>query len=356
MTWHFLLTDLRAGGSERVSVTLARILRRRGMDVRFVCLGGGEGEIREWVTPEFELDVLGTRRTLTALPALMRLMRQRKGDAVMFSSREQVSLVALIAGRRLGIPVVVRLPNMPSNQLYRGFTGLKWRVIRWLNRRLLPHASLVIAQTDAMRSEAIDYYRLQPDRVATVFNPIDKATVVAAAEGRPSPFGSGGPQYVAVCNVSYAKGVDILLHAFRQVRSTLPSAHLTIVGRTGTDYAEALVASAGEGVTFTGFIANPYPYMRHCDVFVLPSRMEGFPNVVLEAMCFDKPVAATTCVPVIDKVVTPGTNGYTCPPGDAGALAGSMLAAARLTGIHNQYTLFDEEQLIHLLQPVTCAS
>ncbi len=356
MTWHFLLTDLRAGGSERVSVTLARILRRRGMDVRFVCLGGGEGEIKEWVTPEFELDVLGTSRTLTALPALVRLMRERKGDAVMFSSREQVSLVAIMAGRRLGIPVVVRLPNMPSNHLYSGFTGLKWRVIRWLNKRLLPKASLVIAQTDAMRSEAISHYHLQPERVVTVFNPIDKATVVAAAKGHPSPFGNGSPQFLAVCNVSYAKGVDILLQAFHTVRQTLPQAHLTIVGRTNTDYAKTLEASAGEGVTFTGFTANPYPYMQHCDVFVLSSRMEGFPNVVLEGMCFDKPVAATTCVPVIDDIIVPGGNGYTCPPGDANALADSMLAASKLTGIHNRYTLFDEERLMQLLQPVTCAS
>ena len=350
MTYYFLLTDLRAGGSERVSVSIARILKRHGRDVRFVCLGSGEGEIKEWITPEFQLDVLNTKRTLTAYPSLLRYMEKNRDGAVMFSSREQVSLLALSAGRKLGIPVIVRLPNMPSNQLYSGVTGMKWRVIHWLNKYMLRQARLVIAQTDAMRQEAIDFYHLSEEKVVTVNNPLDKVHVLTSAEGSPNPFAPGGKNFLTVCNIAYSKGVDVLIEAFRKVREAIPEARLTVLGRTDTDYARGIVdAAKGDSqVTFAGFKANPYPYMKHCDVFVLPSRMEGFPNVLLEAMCFDKPVASTTCVPVVKKIVEQGVNGYCCDIDNATQLAEAMIGAAGLTNIHNDYNLFDEERLVQL--------
>lgn len=349
MAYYFLLADLSCGGSERVSVSLARILQHRGADVRFVCLSGGDGELRQWIEPDFQLDMLGARRAITSIPALKRYMRRQSG-AVMFSTREHVTIAALTVGRSLGIPVVVRLPNMPSNQLYRGLTGLKWRIIRGVNKHLLPSAKVIIAQTEDMRQDALRCYRLPDDKVVTLCNPLDSHFVKKSAEGQPDPFDRPGTRFLAVCNVHYSKGVDVLLKAFAIVRQSMTDATLTIVGRTDTPYAESLVAGAEdkEHVRFAGFQGNPYPFMRHCDVFVLSSRMEGFPNVLLEAMCFDKPVAATRCVPVVDQIVRQGVNGYTCPTDDPEALAASMAQAATLSGIHNTYDLFDEERFVAL--------
>ena len=64
--------------------------------------------------------------------------------------------------------------------------------------------------------------------------------------------------------------------------------------------------------------------------------MEGLPNVVLEAMYLDKPVAATTCVPIIDNLIKDGINGYKVKPDDANSLAQAMQKAAKLTNVHNE--------------------
>ena len=343
MTYSFLLADLGTGGSERVSILMARVLQRHGHQVRFVCLCEGEDEISEWIKPEFEFDILGARRILTALPSLLKYLRSHK-DTIMFSSCEYVSLIALIAGRRLGIPVVVRLPNMPSNYLYKGFTEFKWKVIRWFNKRLLPWAKVIIAQTDSMRDEAIARYSLPANKVVTINNPVDKEAILLASEDNDNPFSEGNIQFLAVSNILYSKGIDVLIDSFALVKEKLPAAHLTILGRTTSDYAKEITNRIlpSDGVSFLGFKSNPYPYMRHCDVFVLSSRMEGFPNVVLEAMCFNKPIAATTCVPIISKIVTDGVNGFTCQPDDAPALAKCMVESANLHGIQNTYSLFDE--------------
>ena len=351
MTYSFLLADLGTGGSERVSILLARVLKRHGHQVRFVCLCGGEDEISGWIRPEFDLDTLGARRILTAFPSLMKYLRQHRGT-ILFSSCEYVSLLALLVGRRLGLPVVVRLPNMPSNHLYSGFTEFKWNVIRWLNKRLLPWAKVIIAQTDAMRNEAISRYHLPGDKVVTINNPVDKDAILAASEDGTNPFTKDAVQFLTVSNITYSKGIDVLLDAFAIVREKMPEAHLTILGRTNTDYAKEITnrVSPSDGVSFLGFTPNPYPYMRHCDVFVLPSRMEGFPNVVLEAMCFDKPVAATRCVPIIEEIVKDGINGYTCKPDEASSLAKCMADSAHLRNIHNTYRLFDEQFFCHTME------
>ena len=64
MTYSFLLADLGTGGAERVSILLARVLKRHGHNVKFICLCGGKDEISQWIKPEFELEVLGANRNL----------------------------------------------------------------------------------------------------------------------------------------------------------------------------------------------------------------------------------------------------------------------------------------------------
>lgn len=353
MTIYILVPDMSCGGAERVGVSIARLLKRHGFDVKFVCLCGQGGEMEDWIRSDFDVDYLKSPRTISALPKLEKYLNGKK-DCTVFSSHEHVSIIALLAAQQLGIPVVVRLPNMPSNKLYGGLTGLKWRVIRQINRHLLKKAVAVIAQTDAMRAEAIDVYKLPADKVVTINNPVDRDFIISSAEGCADPMGDGSPRFLSVGNVVERKGFDTLLEAFATIRQSHPNATLTIMGRDNTEYAQQLKAKAGDGVTFAGFQANPYPYMKHCDVFVLSSRMEGFPNVLLEAMCFDKPVAATTCVPIIEKIVEPGINGYHCPHSSPELLAQSMAKAMLLKDIHNSYSLFDEDRLVRIFSD--CAS
>lgn len=133
------------------------------------------------------------------------------------------------------------------------------------------------------------------------------------------------------------------------MKAAIPNAHMNIVGRDTSDYSKKLKmrASKLDGFTFWGFQSNPYSYLKHCDIFVLPSRMEGFPNVVLEAQCFDRPVASTTCVAVIKDIIQEGKNGYYCDIEDPEALADCMMKAAKLKNIENKYNLFDKELLLN---------
>ena len=347
MTYDFLLPNLSAGGAERISLTFARLLKKSGQEVRFLNLGYEGGEISGWLKPEFDVISLNRSRSLKAIPALVKFLRKHKEDVV-FASRENASIAGLIACRLAHNPIILRLPNMPSNQLQRGAKGLKLRVVKWVNKRLFRQAKTVIAQTDAMRDEAITYYGLPPEKVVTIYNPIDTEHIHTNAAKCGNPFTHSGKHFLFVGTIDYRKGVDVLLNAFSIVRDQIPNATLTIVGRKEGEYARKIVEKweGNDGVEFCGFHENPYPFMMHCNVFVLPSRMEGFPNVLLEAMSLNKPVVATTCLPVISQLVHDGINGYVCPVEDAMVMANKMVKALELKDIHNTYSLFDEHKML----------
>lgn len=347
-TFYFLLPTLDAGGAERVSITIARILKKHGKDVKFVNLGFHEGEMKRWIEPEFELISLGCKRVLLAFKKLL-LFFKDKPNSVLFSSREHLSIVSILVAKKLNLPIVIRVPNMPKNKLAKSIVGrIKEHTIKVLNKHLLPYAQTVIAQNDEMSCQLKTFYHLYDNQVLTINNPVDKEYILHSAHNANNPLPQGKVNFLNICNISYAKGVDVLLEAFPKVKHVIPDAHLTIVGRTNSDYAKEIVAKVEHAaeITFAGFQNNPYPYLKYCDVFVLPSRMEGFPNVVLEAMCFNKPIASTICVDVIKTIIVPGINGFYCNIEDAEELSQCMIRAASLRDIHNNYNLFDLDKLL----------
>ena len=347
MKIYFLLPDLSAGGAERVSITIARLLCKEGYNVEFVNFGFRVGEMLDWIESEFKMTCLECGRVLNAIPKLIAFMKAHP-DSIYFSSREHVSIVGILAEKMTKRPIVVRIPNMPKIKLSKGIAGLKMIVIKFINQWLLKSAKIIVAQNVEMRNQLLEYYRLPDDKVVAINNPVDVDYVRASAEGSKNPFRPGEVNFLNVCNIAYSKGIDVLESAWPKVKAAIPNAHMNIVGRNTSDYAQELIAKAQSlsEFTFWGFQSNPYSFLKHCDVFVLPSRMEGFPNVILEAQCFNRPVASTTCVAVIKDIIQQGSNGYYCNIEDPDALADCMIKAAELKNIENKYSMFDKELLL----------
>lgn len=344
---YFILPDLSAGGAERVTITIARIIKKQGHHVEFLNLGFHDGDMVSWIEPEFKMTCFNCGRVLSAFPKLMCFMKEHPGS-IYFSSREHVNIVGLLAAKMSNSKMVVRIPNMPKNNLTKGVAGFKMRVIKAINQWLLPSAKMIIAQNEEMRKQLLEFYSLPENKVIAIYNPVDKDYVVASAEGFGNPFNSSETNFLNVCNVAYSKGIDVLIDAWEKVKAAIPNAHMYVAGRNNSEYAQQLMARVKDRTDFTflGFQSNPYPYLKHCDVFVLPSRMEGFPNVVLEAMCFDRPVASTTCVAVVKDIIREGQNGYYCEIENADAIADCMIKASQLKNINNNYDLFNFEELM----------
>lgn len=349
MKIYFLFPDLSAGGAERVTITIARILKKQGFDVEFLNLGYYFGDMVTWIEPEFKITNFGYNRVLSAIPALKKFMKAHR-ECLYFSSREHVNIVGLLAAKYAKVSMIVRIPNMPKNNLTKGITSFKMRIIKAINQWLLPSAKMIIAQNEEMRKQLLEFYSLPEDKVVAINNPVDKDYVLASAEGSENPFDSSETNFLNVCNIAYSKGIDVLIDAWDKVKAVIPNAHMYVAGRNNSEYAQQMMEIVKDRTDFNflGFQSNPYPYLKHCDVFVLPSRMEGFPNVVLEAMCFNRPVASTTCVAIVKDIIREGQNGYYCDIENADTLADCMIKASQLKDINNNYNLFDLEKLLNV--------
>jgi glycosyltransferase involved in cell wall biosynthesis len=137
---------------------------------------------------------------------------------------------------------------------------------------------------------------------------------------------------IAVARLVHQKGYDLLLDAFGRIADQAPDWTLDIVG--DGPLLEPLQARARDlGVTgrvvFHGHLADPFPLLYQASVFVLPSRFEGMPNAMLEAMGCGLPVIVSDASPGPLELIRHEDTGLVVPKEDAPALAAAMLRTFR---------------------------
>ena len=136
-----------------------------------------------------------------------------------------------------------------------------------------------------------------------------------------------------VANLFPRKGYDYLLEALVEVKAVVPGICCLIVGKGSEDYCKKLRQLVVElqlssNVIFAGFQNNVADFVSIVDIFVLPSLIEGFGIVLLEAMAMEKPIVATD-VGGIPEVVVDGVTGLLVPPKHSKALAAAILQLLR---------------------------
>jgi glycosyltransferase involved in cell wall biosynthesis len=134
------------------------------------------------------------------------------------------------------------------------------------------------------------------------------------------------PLVVCVGRLTRQKGQDILLAAWSAVLAACPRARLALVG--DGELREPLRRAAPPGVLFTGPVADTRPWYAAADLVVLPSRWEGLPLTLLEALAVGRSVVGSD-IPGIAEALPRGAGTLT-PPGDPAALAEAITYRVRI--------------------------
>jgi len=138
---------------------------------------------------------------------------------------------------------------------------------------------------------------------------------------------NGYPKIISVGSLYPIKGHDLLIEAFARLSGRHPEWRLVILGEGPERSAleNQIEASGLSGrVALIGATRDVRTHLLHADLFVLPSRVEGFPNALTEAMVSGLPVVATDCGGAVDEIVRHGENGILVPCEDVDALAAAM--------------------------------
>lgn len=254
-------------------------------------------------------------------PALRRY--RGKVDVVLGSWAYPDGFAAVIAGRLLGVPTVVKLHGSDINVMAK-LPGPR-RQTAWA----LSRAARVVAVSRALADEVVAL-GVPREQVTVVMNGVDAALfhVRDRAAARSELGLPDGPLALYVGNLKPEKGLLDLARAWESVVRDVPEARLAIVG--GGPLREALEAALPPRATLFG--AQPLTqvpiWMAACDVLVLPSHVEGTPNAVLEALACGRRVVATSVGGVPD-LITSDSVGAMVPPRRPDALAAALTQALR---------------------------
>jgi glycosyltransferase involved in cell wall biosynthesis len=295
----FLVPSLRGGGAERVIVTLLRHMDPVRFRVTLVVVNLHGAVYQDDVPDHVELVDLGCERVRYALPGIIRMVWRWRPEVV-FSTLGHLNLAMAIV--RPALPDSTRYIARESCVVSEIVVGYPWpRWWRWAYRTFYRRFDRVICQSQDMRDDLVSNFNVPSAKVTTIHNPLDIDRIRRLASDDEGPaaecMGTHGArprcQLVAAGRLAHQKGFDLLIEAIALCHD--PDIHLTILGDGPLRRElQALVLAKGLGaqVTFCGFQRNPYPFFARADAFVLSSRFEGFPNVILEALACGTPVIA----------------------------------------------------------------
>lgn len=201
-----------------------------------------------------------------------------------------------------------------------------------LIKRFYPWADEVVSVSRGTATDLARTAGVASDRIEVIFNPIvtpELREMAAAPLDHPWFKAGQPPVVVSVGRFSQQKDFGTLLRAFSLVLERLPARLLILGEGPERSSLEALVSELGldGSVDLPGWIRNPYPYMRRADAFVLSSRWEGLPSVLIEALYCGVPIVSTDCPSGPDEILDGGKHGLLVPVGDTEALARGIVVA-----------------------------
>ena len=309
-----LLHSLRHGGLERVVVSVANGLSRRGLTQGVCCLHQA-GPLIEALAPEvatFVLDAAPNDLTLTwRLRRIYRRFRPNVVHTVDFCSWPEATLAALA---RTGIG------RMHSFHGFLAEPPRRWRLVGHLLAR---RTHLLHAVSEDLADRAARTYHIRRERIQVIPNGVD-TQAFDPARVRTTKADLGIPDHRFVCvtvaSLTPAKNPLLLVDVAQRVGSGI---HFVWVGDgpLREQVVERLRRCELTGVfTLAGPTDDVRPWLAAADAFVLPSDTEAAPLSALEAMAMQLPVVATR-TGAVEHVVGPARAGMLVDPGDAVGLA-----------------------------------
>ncbi len=299
----FLLTNLQGAGTQRAQLLLARGAVELGEQVDLVVCQK-KGAFVDAIPEGVRLVDLGAGSEWTALPALVRYLRKEQPKA-MVSALNQANLLALLAKRlsRSDTRLIMAVQN---------HFGAKWQwqwtptapLRRVLFRWMYQQADSVVAVSISLREYLIGSLALVPEKVVVVTNPVDVDLVLRNSRApvtHPWLIEDKDtreiPVVISVGRLDFQKDHETLIRAFRVALETHPM-RLLILGEGPLRKKLQRVVDKLDlqhAVQLPGFQSNPHAWMARADLFVLSSLWEGYPLVLIEAICLGCPTISTNC-------------------------------------------------------------
>lgn len=310
-------------------LNLAWGIARRGLRVDMV-LAQATGPFLTAIPDGVRVVDLHAGRVLLSLPALVRYLRREQPQALL-SAIAHANLVAIMAAMVAQAQTRIVISEHTTLSLHAAnVKSLRARAIPFLIRTCYRWADKLVVVSNEAKDDLLRWARLQPNNVEVIYNPVITPTFynMARAPLDHPWFAPGHPPVIlAIGRLSTEKDFQTLLRAFAIVKQQM-AVRLVILGEgeARADLA-TLVMHLGlmDDVEMPGFCPNPYAYLSKASIFVLSSRYEGLPTVLIEALALGVPVVSTDCPSGPREILENGRYGRLVPVADEQAMADAII-------------------------------
>ncbi|MGF1549984.1 MAG: glycosyltransferase [Sphingomonadaceae bacterium] len=325
-----LLSDLRAGGVERVRLLLAREFLAMGHEVEFV-LRVAEGSLRGEAPAGAGLHSLDCARFRDVLPRLVGYLRARPPDALMAAMWPMTGIAC--AARRLSGADFRLLVSEHTD--FREAPSIKpWerRLLRRFGRLVYGQADAVVAVSGGVAEGLAEVAGLDRSGLKVIHNPVRPLPRLELGPGQRKELSwwlAAPHKLITIGSLKPPKAYHDLIDAVALLRRSA-DARLLILGEGPLRaQLEDRIArlGLGEAVRMPGFVPEPFPILAAADLFVMSSVREGFPNVLTEALACGVPVVSTDCRSGPREILADGRYGRLVPMRDPQALAAGIAAS-----------------------------
>ena len=300
MTIAIFIYSLTGGGAERVVSYLLPYLKNKGHQVHLVLMS----DIIKYELPK-DIPVHFIENSNPLEPGLKKWIKlpflarryarllKKLGITHSFSLLSRPNYINVMSRWFTNHPyeLIISERNYPSLQY--GYGDLQSKMNRFLVRLLYPRADLIISNARASGLDLVENFGCKEDQLSVVYNPIDTHSI-DSIKGIENFFNPEFCNLVSVGRLEGVKNHQLLINAV----SDFPNVRLYLLGHGPLQKdLEELIENLNlkEQVFLLGFQSNPFKYLKSADILIHGANHEGFPNVLLEAMCCGLPILATNC-------------------------------------------------------------
>lgn len=297
-----IIPTLGKGGAERVVTNLSYGFAELGHEVFVITMTGEDAYQTYGKRINLNINYSSPRKTKILLNLvrcvfkLKKIFKKIKPDQV-FSFMEFANICTILSRKDSCVSVRVSLEHISPT-------------LKKISKLLYPKAKKVIAVSKALACDLEYSYKLS--NVEYVYNPLDFETL---NQKKTEAFQEKEEFILCAGRLDKQKNFPLVINTYAELskKKDLKLPKLLILGE-GSERSklETLITelSMNKRITLVGNVDNPYKYMANCELFILSSLYEGFPNVLIEAMACGAVCIATDCPTGPSEIITNGANGF----------------------------------------------
>jgi len=309
----FITLNLGKGGAEKVFTTLVKSLNNV-FEIHVVSIHSGGYYEKEIMNTNVNYYTLGgpDGNTFNYVVRFGKLIKKINPDVVI-SFLWYPNIISGLAAFFSKTKLIVS--ERSNHRIYLKENFKKKFLWKNILKLVYGKANLIIPNSVKMGENIITDFKVNPDKVKVIHNGIDFEKIDGLANEiiNDFDFKKNIKYLMALGRLDEPKNYSMLLKSFKILSDRNSNVELLIIGDgllKDKHFEEAKTLGIIEKVHFVGFKSNPYKYLKKADCYVMSSKIEGFPNALIEAMYITGKVVSTNCETGPDEIITNDEDGF----------------------------------------------